>query len=114
MILSILILLLVRYYMMSDAMYSESEFNSKMQKQKNALEKQIRKLITKNALRKLQNQYDSKMIKALYKKNRELHQEIVKELKPDFEKMEAEKKAIFDDIERLKKTGRWIKTKKGK
>ena len=93
-------------------MYSESEMQSKIQRQRNTLKKSIRLLYAKNRLRLLQNQYDSKMIKALYKKNKELHQEIVKELKPEFEKLQANKKVVFDDIERLKKTGRWIKTKK--
>ena len=85
---------------------------SKLARARTNLKKSLRLLNVKNRLRLLQNQYDSKMIKTLYNKNKNLYQDIVKELKPDYNKMQADKRAIYDEIDRMKNTGRWVKTKK--
>jgi len=85
---------------------------SQLASQRSVLKKSIRLLYAKNRLRLLQNKYDSLVIKTLYKKNSELHQEIVKELKPDYEKMMTGKNEIFEEIERMKSTGRWFKISK--
>lgn len=91
---------------------TEQELQSKLSRTRAAAKKTIRLLNVKNRLRHLQNVYDSKMIKTLRKKDKERYQEIVEELKPDYERMQSDKKAVFDEIDRMKKTGRWIKTKR--
>ena len=93
-------------------MTTEQDLQIKLARTKATIKKTLRLLNVKNRLRLLQNQYDSKVIKTLRKKDKELYQDIIEELKPDYDKMQANKKKIFDEIDRMKKTGRWIKTKK--